>query len=81
MKGIAELEAHVVGARAEAGRVRETGGGRKRVDQADPRVKRVLAQLLDATTAGDPMCYLLWTNKSTPTLFEELTRHAMRCPM
>jgi hypothetical protein len=75
MKGITELTANVVGARAEAGRVREAGGGRKRVEEVDPRVKRVLARLVEATTAGDPMSYLLWTNKSTRTLAEELTRH------
>jgi hypothetical protein len=28
-------------------------------------VKRVLARLVEANTAGDPMSYLLWTNKST----------------
>lgn len=75
MTGIAELEANVLRARAEAGRVRQPGGGRKRVEAVDPRVKRVLARLLDATTAGDPMSYLLWTNKSTRTLADELTRH------
>jgi len=75
MKGIAELETHVVATRADAGRVREAGGGRKRVEHADPRLKRVLTRLLDATTAGDPMSYLLWTNKSTRVLAEELARH------
>lgn len=74
MKGIEELEANVVGTRAEAGRVRQPGGGRKRIEQGDPRVKRRLARLLDATTAGDPMSYLLWTNKSTRMLADELNR-------
>jgi hypothetical protein len=41
---------------------------------ADPHVKRVLARLVEANTAGDPMSYLLWTNKSTRTLAEELAR-------
>ena len=42
---------------------------------ADPHVKRVLARLGEANTAGgDPMSYLLWTNKSARTLAEELAR-------
>jgi hypothetical protein len=73
LKGIADLEA---GPRqAETGRIREVGGGRKRVEDADPHVKRVLARLVEASTAGNPMSYLLWTNKSTRTLAEELARH------
>ena len=35
-------------------------------------MKRVLARLVEANTAGDPMSYRLWTNKSTRTLAEEL---------
>jgi hypothetical protein len=75
LKGIAELEADRLPARAETGRIREAGGGRKRVDESDPHIKRVLRRLVEANTAGDPMSYLLWTNKSTRTLTEELARH------
>jgi hypothetical protein len=75
MNGIAELGTKDLGTRAGLGRVRQPGGGRKRVEPENPRVKRVLARLLDATTAGDPMSYLLWTNKSTRALAEELARH------
>lgn len=75
LKGIAELEAGRRPARAEAGRIRAAGGGRKRVDETDPHIKRVLRRLVEASTAGDPMSYLLWTNKSTRTLTEELARH------
>jgi hypothetical protein len=35
----------------------------------------VLARLVEASTAGDPMSYLLWTKKSTRTLADELARH------
>ena len=75
MKGIAELEADRLPARVEAGRIREAGGGRKRIEETAPRIKRVLARLVEASTAGDPMSYLLWTNKSTRALADELTRH------
>jgi len=75
LKGIAELETGRVPTGGETGRVRERGGGRKRVEDTDPHLKRVLARLVEASTAGDPMSYLLWTNKSTRTLADELARH------
>jgi hypothetical protein len=59
---------------AETGRIRRPGSGRKRIEETEPHVKRVLARLVEASTAGDPMSYLLWTNKSTRMLAEELTR-------
>jgi len=74
LKGIAELTADRLPPRAEAARIRAAGGGRKRVEQTDPQLKRVLTRLVEASTAGDPMRYLLWTNKSTRTLAEELAR-------
>src|SRR5438128_1706235 len=75
LKGVVELESQHLPTRAESGRIRTTGGGRKRVEDTDPHVKRVLARLVEASTAGDPMSYLLWTNKSTRTLADELERH------
>jgi Rhodopirellula transposase DDE domain len=78
LKGMAELETSRLPARPETGRIRAVGGGRKRVEDADPHVKRVLGRLVEASTAGDPMSYLLWTNKSTRTLAEELERQGYR---
>jgi hypothetical protein len=74
VKGIEELEAGRLPTRSETGRLRAVGGGRKRVEDTDPHLKRVLARLVEANTAGDPMSYLLWTNKSTRTLADELAR-------
>lgn len=74
LKGIAELEAGRLPSRTDDVRIRVVGGGRKRVDETAPRIKRVLRRLVEASTAGDPMSYLLWTNKSTRTLAEELAR-------
>ena len=76
LKGIAELESGAVAA-AETGRIRQAGSGRPPVEATRPRLKRVLARLVEANTAGDPMSYLLWTNKSTRALAEELTRHGL----
>jgi hypothetical protein len=35
---------------------------------------RLLEQMLEETTAGDPMSLLKWTGKSTRTIAQELTR-------
>ena len=78
IKGMTELAAGRLPARPESGRIRTLGGGRKRVEDADPHIKRVLARLIEASTAGDPMSYLLWTNKSTRALAEELARQGYR---
>jgi hypothetical protein len=59
LKGVAELESQHLPTRAESGHIRTKGGGRKRVEESDPHVKRVLARLVEASTAGDPMSYLL----------------------
>lgn len=74
LKGVAELEGGRLPAGAARGHIRGAGGGRKRVDETDPHITRVLRRLIEASTAGDPMSYLLWTNKSTRTLTEELAR-------
>jgi hypothetical protein len=57
-----------------AGRVRQPGGGRKSIVQVEPEVRRLLTQILEETTAGDPMSSLRWTSKSTRVIAEELTR-------
>jgi hypothetical protein len=55
-------------------RIRRTGGGRKPVATADPKIPRLLRRILEETTAGDPMSLLKWTGKSTRTIAAELTR-------
>ena len=74
LKGIAELESGALETRAERGRVRDAGGGRKPVEAVMPVIARALDRLLAETTAGDPMSALRWTNKSTRTLATDLTR-------
>ena len=56
------------------GRARQTGGGRRRIEQVDPEIRDLVTKILAETTAGDPMSMLRWTNKSTRTIAEELTR-------
>ena len=74
VKGVAELQGKAPLPRAEAGRIRRPGGGRKRVEDAEPAVERTLSRILEETTAGDPMNYLKWTHKSTRTMADELGR-------
>jgi hypothetical protein len=74
MKGIAQLKEGSLPVLGESGRVRKFGGGRKRVEEVYPAVERELKRIVDETTAGDPMSYLRWTNKSTRTMATELAR-------
>jgi hypothetical protein len=72
LRGMRELQAGtVLGA---SGRVRQPGGGRQRLEVADPRLVRALEKIMDETTAGDPMSLLRWTSKSTERIAAELTR-------
>jgi len=73
-KGVGELQAGRKLASPGKGRVREVGGGRKKIEEADPAVPGLLRKIVEETTAGDPMSLLRWTCKSTRTLAEELTR-------
>ncbi len=60
--------------KAATGRVRAPGGGRKKVEEADPALQPRLQAIVEETTAGDPMSPLKWTSKSTRTIAEELAR-------
>ena len=72
--GIAELRGGKKLRDAGAGRVRAPGGGRKKVEEANPALQRRLKAIVEETTAGDPMSPLKWTSKSTRTIAEELER-------
>jgi len=73
-KGAAELQGRGRLSPAAAGRIRQAGGGRRKVEEAKPRLRRELVRLVEETTAGDPMSLLKWTSKSTRGLAEELRR-------
>ena len=63
-KGIAELRG---GAPLAPGRVRRPGGGRKKVEVADPAVLPALREAVEASTAGSPDDALRWTSASKAT--------------
>ena len=73
-QGLSELRTGRKLRTAADGRVRQVGGGRKKVEQADPELPRRLKTIVEETTAGDPMSPLRWTSKATRTIAEELTR-------
>ena len=73
-QGLNELQTGRKLRAAADGRVRQPGGGRKKVEQADPELPRRLRTIVEETTAGDPMSPLRWTSKATRTIAEELTR-------
>jgi len=54
--------------------IRRSGGGRKRLEQSDPQFADALNKLMEESVGGDPMSHLRWTNKSTTSIAEELTR-------
>ena len=73
-QGVAELKGNRRLRSAETGRVREPGGGRKKVEETDPGLKQRLKGIVEETTAGDPMSELRWTSKSTRAIAAELTQ-------
>lgn len=73
-RGVAELEAG--SGPLPGGRVRAPGGGRKRAEDNDPALLKVLLALVEPDERGDPQSPLRWTTKSLRTLAEELNRQA-----
>jgi hypothetical protein len=74
LKGIRELQ----GKReliAEEGRVRKPGGGRKPGEAHDPDITRLLEQVMDESTVGDPMSPLKWNSRSTCQIQQYLASH------
>ncbi len=68
-RGVREVE----GLPEPSARVREPGGGRKRLAETDAGLVTELRALVDPETRGDPMSPLVWTTKSTRNLAGALT--------
>ena len=69
-KGCKELEE--VPEVIESGKIREPGGGRKKLIETDPTLLSDLDSLVEPTARGDPESPLRWTCKSTRKLAREL---------
>ncbi len=74
--GAAELES---GDAVPPGRVRRPGGGRKRLEEHDPRLTAALRELVEASTRGDPQSLRVWTTLSVRDIAAELTRRGHPC--
>ena len=72
-KGISEIESKSASSLKTRGRLRKEGGGRKKIVQKNPEVKKNIEDILEETTAGDPMSALKWTNKSTYAIAREIS--------
>src|SRR6476469_308510 len=64
---------------AGPGRVRRPGGGRKKLEERDPRLIPALRDLLGASTRGDPQSLITWTTLSVRGVAAELTAAGHRC--
>ena len=71
-KAIKELQSGMTPERVSS--IRRSGGGRKRVEETDPKLCTDLEKIMEENTAGDPMSHLKWTGKSVRKLSEELAR-------
>jgi transposase len=58
----------------DRGRVRNPGGGRKRLTERQPKLASKLEALVEPTTRGDPQSPLRWTTLSVRKLEEALRR-------
>ncbi len=70
-RGVRELK---LGAPEDLVRVRRSGGGRPRVQEAQPGIEEALEAMVDPVTRGDPESPLRWTSKSTRKLAKELAK-------
>ena len=68
--GVRELRGEVP--RAEPGRIRRPGGGRKPLEAQDPTLRADLERLVEPVTRADPESPLRWTCKSVRRLAREL---------
>src|SRR5512135_2530223 len=67
--GLAQLQSPTT---SDGGRIRRTGGGRRKAVATDATLKSDLERLIDPLTRGDPESPLRWTCQSVRKLAEEL---------
>ena len=60
------------------GNIRKKGGGRKPIEETQPKIKEALENLIENSTYGDPQSLLRWTTKSLRNLAEELQKQGYK---
>lgn len=53
-------------------RIRAVGGGRKKIEEVEPKIKEELEKLMVSSTCGNPESALKWTKKSLHNIEDEL---------
>ena len=76
-KGIREIKSEG-NIKSKIGRLRKKGGGRKKIADKNPEIKKEIESILEENTAGDPMSKLKWTNKSTYTITKEIVSSGIK---
>lgn len=71
IKGIKELKADSL---ESDNRIRKKGGGRKKLEENDSQLKELLRKIMEEDTAGNPMSFVKWTNKSLHKIEKEIKR-------
>lgn len=74
-RGVKEIKS---GKSKTSSRIRKIGGGRKKIIDTSPTLKYDIEKILADNTAGDPMKFLLWTNKSLDTITKCLHKKKYR---
>lgn len=79
-RGLSECQAIESGVAPtlERHRIREGGGGRKKLTEKYPELLPTLKKLVESTTRGDPESPLLWTARSQRNLIEVLESKGYR---
>src|SRR3989338_9479135 len=55
-------------------RIRMKGGGRKKLEEKDSQLRISLSKIMEEDTAGNPMNFVKWTNKSLHKIEKEIKR-------
>lgn len=71
IKGVKELKNGLI---EPNGRMRKEGGGRKKLEEKDLGLEKSLKNIMEEDTAGNPMSFVKWTNKSLHKIEKELKR-------
>lgn len=73
IRGIKELKSKgTLGILYEEGRIRQPGGGRKKIEEKNPEILHILKNIVSETTANDPKSLLIWTTKSTYQISDQI---------
>ena len=71
MKGTKELQE---GSSGLNNRIRKEGGGRKKLEEKDSQLNGSLIKIMEEDTAGNPMSFVKWTNKSLHKIEKEIKK-------